>query len=48
MTLMIFEENMLVRKNFFTYNGLIMRTGWYMKSVANKRYGLIDLTLFTS
>ena len=25
--LMIFEENMLVKEKFFTYNGLIMRTG---------------------
>ena len=44
---MIFEENMLVRENFFAYNGLIMRTGQYEKRVADKTNGLVDIKLFS-
>ena len=45
----LFEENMLARgkKNFFTYNGFIIRTGYYAKRVANKTNGLVDITLFS-
>ena len=44
---MIFEENMLVREKKFTYNGLINGTGQYVKRVASKTNGLVDITLFS-
>ena len=43
----MFEGNILVREIFFTYNGLIMRTGQSAKRVANKTNGLVDKMLLS-
>ena len=44
---MIFEENVLVRENFFYINGLIMHTGYYVKHVANRTNELVNIMLFS-